>query len=61
MDNGFIHAILGGQVGADMMVAAFDFVADGFADVVEQGGGFGDADIGADFFGDHSGQMRHFN
>jgi hypothetical protein len=59
--DGLVHAVLLGEVGADVVVATLDLVRDGLADVVEQGGGLGDADVGADVFGDHAGQVGHFD
>jgi len=53
--------LLLGELGADVVMTTLDFVGDSFADVVEQGGGFGDADVGADVSGDHSGQVGHFD
>jgi hypothetical protein len=40
-----------GDVGADQGVGALDFMIDRLADVVQQAGGLGDVDIGADLGG----------
>ena len=60
MDDGVGHAVFFGEFGADVGVFAFDFVSDGFAHVVEESGGFSDALVGANFFGDHAGHVGHF-
>ena len=59
--NSLLHAVFFGQFGANVVVAAFDLVRDGLAHIVQKGGRFGDANIGTDLFGDHTGQMGHLD
>lgn len=61
VDDGVGHTVFLGELGADFGVLAFDFVGDGLTDVVEQGGGLGDAFVGADFVSDHTGDVGHFD
>ena len=42
-------------------MCALHLVVQRFADVMHQGPGFGDCHVGAQFFGNHSGNVRHFN
>ena len=55
------HAIFFGELRTDFSVLAFDFVSNGLADVMEKRGGFSNTFFGADFFGNHAGNMCHFN
>ena len=60
--NDFVwHAIFLGELSTDFSVFAFDFVSDGFANIVEQSSGLGDAFISTNFFGDHTGHVGHFD
>ena len=61
MDDGIGHTVFFGELGADFGVFAFNFVGDGLADVVEQGGGLGDALVGANLVGNHTGDVGHLN
>ena len=42
-------------------MAALHVVVNGLADVMEQPALFGDGDVRAQFFGEHVGDLRHFN
>ena len=45
---------------ANLYVRPLDFMVDGFADIVKKGAGFGDLDVGAELFSEHSRNMGHF-
>ena len=56
--DGLGHAILLGDIAADVGVRALDLVGHRLADVVQQGAGLADLDVGADLGGQHRGDPR---
>ena len=57
----FGGTVLAQHLTGNVVVLAFHFVRQGFAEVVDQGGVLGGLDVGTDFFGDHAGDMGHFS
>ncbi len=58
--HGFRRTVFAQHLAADVVVLAFHFVRQGFAEVVDEGGVLGGFDVGAKLFGDDAGDVRHF-